>query len=125
MGDTLGRVRRVGGVVLVATLILCACSTTSANPTTSTTRPGSLNVTPCNYAQVWQGNPTQFSEFATVARFARSATDPNLRSEGGQLASAISDDDDATVDQVMESMFSTCQQLGLVRTTHSSTSTTG
>ncbi len=101
---------RLGIVLLLVGVSLCACSTTT------TTVQGSLNVTPCNYARAWHDNPTQFSEFATLARFARKATDTNLQVEGQQLASAVASHNFAAVNRVMGEVFATCRQLGLVGT---------
>lgn len=115
--------RRVAIVLFLTAACLSACSTTGSGSSTTTAQPGSLNVTPCNYAQAWHDNPTQFSEFGTLARFARRSTNSSLQGEGKQLASAVAARNTAVVDQVMGSVFATCRQLGLVTTSaHSHTS---
>jgi hypothetical protein len=117
--------RRVGVVLFLAAVVLSACSTSGNGSSTATTLAGSVNVTPCNYAQAWHDNPTQFSEFATLAMFARKATNSGLRNEGQQLASAVAAHNTGVVDQVMGNVFATCHQLGLVTTTSSTRPTTG
>jgi hypothetical protein len=115
--------RKIGIGLLLAAVFLCACSTTGSG--SAATVPGSSNVTPCNYAQAWHDNPTQFSEYGTLATFAAKATDSHLRDEARQLASAIASHDAAALGQVMGSVFTTCQQLGLVRTRSAAPPTTG
>lgn len=118
--------RPIGMVLFLTAVCLCGCSTTghgSSTPTTATA--GSLNVTPCDYARAWHENPTQFAEFGTLARFARKATNSNLRYEGQQLASAVSSHNTAAVGQVAGNIFATCGQLGLVTTAPATTHTTG
>jgi hypothetical protein len=106
---------RIGIVILVVGVSLSACST-SGNGRSTTTVQGSLNVTPCNYARAWHDNPTQFSEFATLARFARKATNTDLQAEGQRLASAVASHNFADVNKAMGNVFATCRQLGLVGT---------
>ena len=115
--------RRVGVGLFLAAVVLSACSTSGNS--TATTHPGSLNVTPCNYAQAWHDNPTKFSEFGTLASFARRATNSSLQDEGRQLASAVAADNIAVVDDVMGNVFATCHQLGLVTTASPTRQTTG
>jgi hypothetical protein len=116
--------RRVGFVLFLAAIILSSCSTTGKGSSTAS-QPGSLNATPCNYAQAWHDNPTQFSEFGTLARFAGKATNSNLRDEGQKLASALTADNTAVVDEVMGKVFATCHQIGLVTTAQPTPQTTG
>jgi hypothetical protein len=106
--------RRIGLGVLVLGALLCGCSTTATGPSTTTSAPGSLNATPCNYARAWHDNPTQFSEFATLGRFARMADSSKLQAEGRQLASDVATNNTDAVSEVTATIFSTCQQLGLV-----------
>jgi hypothetical protein len=116
--------RRIGLAVLVFGALLCGCSTTTAGTSTTTSAPGSLNATPCNYARAWHDNPTQFTEFATLARFARMADSAKLQTEGRHLASAVSSDDTTAIGQGAGAIFSTCRELGLV-TSGVAPSTTG
>ena len=74
-----------------------------------------LNVTPCNYARVWRDNPSEFVEFATLARFARSAASTELRSEGQRLATALGAKNTNAILGVMGNLVTTCERLGLVR----------
>lgn len=116
--------RRIGLVLFLTAICLCACSTTdNGSPTAATA--GSLNVTPCNYAKAWHDNPTQFSEFGTLARFAGTATNSNLRDDGQQLASAVASHNTAAVGQVTGKIFTTCDHLGLVTSAPATTHTTG
>ena len=62
---------------------------------------------PRNYAKAWHDNPTQFSEFETLARFAGKAANSNLRDEGRHLASAVSSHNTAAVGTVMGDIFAT------------------
>jgi hypothetical protein len=125
--------RLIGASIFFLALSLSACSspgnvdsTASTHGThgthgTDTAPPGrALNVTPCNYAQVWLNDPSHFSEFATLARFARTAANTDLRSQGRQLAAAVSANDASTISGVMNSLVSTCEHLGLA---HSPTTT--
>jgi hypothetical protein len=116
--------RRIGFGVLVVGALLSGCSTTTTGSSTTTTARGSLDATPCNYAQAWHDNPTQFSEFATLARFARMAASSQLQAEGRHLTSAVASDDASTTAEVAGAIFVTCRQLGLVKTPTAS-STTG
>jgi hypothetical protein len=117
--------RRITVAIFLGALTLCACSTSGSGSSTTTAPAGSLNVTPCNYAQAWSDNPTRFSEFGTLAAFAGKATNATLRDEGHQLASAVASHDSAAVDNVTGDIFATCRQLGLVRTAPSTRQTTG
>jgi len=116
--------RHLGIALFLATILLSACSTTGSSGSTSTSaraaHSGSLNVTPCNYAQAWNDNPAQFTEFGTLARFARMAANSSLRNEGQQLASAVADHTMAVVNEVTSHILATCRQLRLVRTTPTS-----
>jgi hypothetical protein len=116
--------RRIGLSVLVFGALLSGCSATTTASSTSTSAPGSLNATPCNYARAWHDNPSQFSEFGTLGKFSRMADSAKLRAEGRRLASAIAADDTGTVSEVTAAIYSTCQQLGLVGS-NGATSTTG
>jgi hypothetical protein len=116
--------RRIGMVLFLMAICLCACSTTGNGSSTAATA-GSLNVTPCNYAKAWHDNPTQFSEFETLARFAGKAANSNLRDEGRHLASAVASHNTAAVGTVMGDIFATCDQLGLVTSAPATTHTTG
>ena len=71
-------------------------------------------MTPCNYARAWHDSPTQFSEFATMARYARGADSAHLRSVGERLASAVTSHDTAAISAAAADLFTTCKQLGLV-----------
>jgi hypothetical protein len=122
IGGTLGPMRGAGLLLLLVSVVLCGCSSSNGSSPT-TTHPGSLNVTPCNYAQVWHDYPTQFSEFGTVARVASKATDADLRTEGQQLAAAVASHNTAALGQVMGNVFATCGRLGLVRTSSASATT--
>jgi hypothetical protein len=118
--------RRIVVILLLTAAPLCACSNAGSGSSTPTTaKPGSLNVTPCNYAQAWHDDPTQFSEFETLASFGRKATDSGIRSEAQQLTSAVASHDTTAVGREMGDIFATCRQLGLVRTTSASPQTTG
>jgi hypothetical protein len=92
---------------------------------TQTAVPGSLNVSPCNYAQAWHEDPTQFSEFAVLARLADKATDSSLRDDGHLLDSDLATADTATIDDVTGSIFAVCRQLGLVRADSGTPPTSG
>jgi hypothetical protein len=118
-----------GIFLLAASLSACssagnADSTASAHRTHGTPSPRALNVTPCNYVQVWLDDPSKFSEFSTTARFARVATDADLRSQGRQLAAAAAANDSSTVTAVMGKLVSTCEHLGLVHSSPTTTTTT-
>jgi hypothetical protein len=117
--------RRIALGVLVVVALLGGCSTSATGTSTTTTAPGSLNATPCNYAQAWRDNPIQFSEFATLARYARMAESAHLRAEGQQLASAVASHNTAAISAVAGNVFATCQQLGLVTSPRVAPSTTG
>lgn len=82
-------------------------------------------MTPCNYAQAWRDNPKGFSEFATLARYARMADNAHLRAEGQRLASAVTSHNTAAISAVAGNVFVTCQQLGLGTSPRVSPSTTG
>jgi hypothetical protein len=116
--------RRIGLGVLVFGALLCGCSTTTTGSSTTTSAPGSLNATPCNYARAWHDNPSQFSEFATLGKFSRMADSSKLRAEGRLLASAVASDNTGTVSEATAAIYSTCRQLGLV-TSNVAPSTTG
>jgi hypothetical protein len=129
--------RLVGLSALVLAASLSACSSSGQADSTATTHgthgtqgtqgkhgaPPSraVNVTPCNYAQVWLNDPSHFSEFATLAHFASAAADADLRSGGRQLAAAVTANDASTITTVINKLAATCEHLGLV---HSSTSAT-
>jgi hypothetical protein len=113
-----------GSVVLLAGALLGGCATRSAPPVTTTTEAGSLNATPCNYAQAWHDNPGQFSEYSTMARYAGMASNAGLRAEGRQLASALAKQDTAAIGALAGSVFATCQKLGFVRPPSATSSTT-
>lgn len=98
-------------------------STTTAGTSTSAP-PGSLNVTPCNYAQAWHDDPTRFSEFATLARYARKAENTQLRAEGQQLTPAARSHDSAAMSALTGHIFTTCRQLDLVTSSRAAPSTT-
>jgi hypothetical protein len=114
--------RRIGLGMLVFGALMCGCSTTATS--TSTTARGSLNATPCNYARAWSDNPTQFSEFGPLARYARMADSAKLQAEGRQLATAVASDDTDAISEAAGTILSTCQGLHLVPT-RVATSTTG
>jgi hypothetical protein len=123
--------RQVGLGVLVVVALLGGCSKnttgTSKNTTgtsTTTTAAGSLNATPCNYAQAWRDNPAQFSEYATMARYAIMASNADLRADGHKLALAVVAHDTTGISGVADTIFTTCQQLGFVRSPPVSSSTT-
>jgi hypothetical protein len=122
---------RGASVVLVVVALLGGCSANTAGPATTTTGPattttaaGSLNATPCNYAQAWRDNPGQFSEYSTMARYARIASNAELRAEGQQLASALTADNTHAFSGLADNVFTTCQSLGLVRSPPAVPSTT-
>jgi hypothetical protein len=110
----------LGVLVVVALLGGCSKSTTGTSTSTigtsTTTRGvGSLNATPCNYAQAWRDNPGQFSEYSTMARYARMASSAELRADGRQLASALMAHDTIGISELAGNVFATCQQLGFVK----------
>lgn len=119
-----GWLRGLGGLAVVA--LLAGCSTTTPAPA-STTRPdaAALNVTPCNYARAWHDDRSHFGEFATLARFARTADSPELRADGRQLTSAVAAGDTAAVDHVTGQVYGTCQELGLVTAPSPGNASTG
>src|SRR6202034_3153150 len=102
--------RRIGLGVLAVLALLGGCSTTSKGTSTTTKAPGSLNATPCNYARAWHDDPSGFSEFALLARYARSAESAQLRAEGQQLASSVSSQDTAAISAAAGTVFATCQR---------------
>jgi hypothetical protein len=108
----------LGVLVVVALLGGCSKSTPGSSApttTTTTTAAGSLNATPCNYAQAWRDNPAQFSEYETMARYARMASNAQLRADGRQLDSAVTAHDTTGITGVAGDIFTTCQQLGFVK----------
>jgi hypothetical protein len=117
--------RRVGLGFLAAAALLSGCSTTTAGHSTSSAPQESTNVTPCNYAQVWQDNPTQFSEFPILARFAQTAGSADLRAEGRQLASAVAAKNATTITGAMGAFVATCERLGLLRPSTTTSTTKG
>jgi hypothetical protein len=125
------RFMRVGLGLFALAVSLTACSggvTADSTPSTDGTHGSppsrALNVTPCNYAQVWLNDPSHFSEFATLARFARVASNPDLRSQGRQLAAAVAASNASTVTAAMGKLASTCEKLGLVHSPPTTTTTT-
>ena len=123
--------RRIGLDVLAVLALLGGCSTTTVGTSyntgasTTTSVPRSLNATPCNYARAWHDNPTLFSEFVPLARYARMAENAHLRAEGRQLASAVTSRDTAEISAAAATVFATCQRLGLVPSPRVAPSTTG
>jgi hypothetical protein len=120
----------LGVLVVVALLGGCSKSTTDASTSTTgasttTTVAGSLNATPCNYAQAWRDNPGQFSEYSTMARYATMASNADLRADGQQLTSAVMAHDSTAISGLAGNIFTTCLQLGFVRSPPAATSTTG
>ncbi len=123
--------RLIGLSVLVLAASLSACSSSGQADSTVTTHgtqgaPPSraLNVTPCNYAQVWLNDPSHFREFATLARFARAAANADLRSAGRQLGAAVTANDSSTITAVINRLAITCEHLGLVHSTTTTSTTT-
>lgn len=117
--------RNLGLGVLVIVALLGGCSTSTGSSSATGPPPGSLNVTPCNYARAWHESPMQFSEFATMARYAREADSAHLRSVGERLASAVTSHDTAAISAAAATLFTTCKQLGLVTTARAAPTTTG
>jgi hypothetical protein len=117
-----------GVLVVVALLAGCSKSTTGTTGTTGTTTTStaaeSLNVTPCNYAQAWRDNPGPFSEYSTMARYAGEASNADLRSEGQQLASAMTAHDTSAISSLAGNLFATCLRLHLVRSPVAPSTTT-
>jgi hypothetical protein len=112
---------RGGLCVVVVVALLGGCSksatpgsTSTRGTSTTTTVAGSLNATPCNYAQAWRDDPGQFSEYPTMARYARMASNADLRADGLKLASAVLAHDTAALAEVAGDIVTTCEQLGLV-----------
>jgi hypothetical protein len=116
---------RSGLSVLVVVSLLGGCSTHAKGTSTTTTGAGSLNATPCNYAQAWRDNPGQFSEYSTMARYASMASNVELRSEGQQLASALTADNTTAISGLAGNVLATCQKLGFVRSPPVAPSTMG
>ena len=114
----------LGVLVVIALLTGCSQTTTGAT-TTTTTAAGSLNATPCNYAQAWHLNPGQFSEYSLMARYARLASNVGLRAEGQQLESALTAHNTIAMSGLASNIFATCRRLGLVRSPSAVPSTTG
>jgi hypothetical protein len=117
--------RSLGLGVLVVMALLGGCSSGTGSSSTTGPPPGSLNVTPCNYARAWHDSPTQFSEFAVMARYARGADSAHLRSVGQRLASAVTSHDTAAISAAAADLFTTCKQLGLVTAARAAPTTTG
>ena len=120
--------RSVVVALIMVAAIFCGCSsstTGSSNTGTQATVQTALNVTPCNYARVWRENPTQFVEFATEAQFARKASSSQLRSEGHRLALAALANDQTAITAVMHTVVATCEHLGLIRATSTTSTTSG
>ncbi len=65
----------------------------------------------------------KFSEFATLARYARAAHSAALRTDGQQLTAAVTADDGVELAEAAGRVYATCQELRLVPTS-SPTSTT-
>ncbi len=116
--------RQIGLGAVVVLAVLGGCSTATTANTTTTVRE-TLNATPCNYARAWHDNPGQFTEFAPLARYAGMAENAHLRTEGRQLASAVTAHNTAAITAVAGSIFAACRQLGLVTTPPAAPSTTG
>jgi len=117
--------RLQGGLsVLVVIALLGGCSKSTTGTSTTTTAAGSLNATPCNYAQAWHDNPGQFSEYSTMARYARMASSAELRADGRQLASALMAHDTIGIGGLAGNVFTTCLQLGFVKSPPVVSSTT-
>jgi hypothetical protein len=120
--------REVGLSLLTAVALLGGCSSSATDASTATTHgppSGSSNVTPCNYAGVWRDDPSHFSEFQTVVRFARTAANSDLRSEAEQLASAVGGANPNAISDAMSGLVTTCEELGLVRSPSTGSTTTG
>lgn len=117
--------RRIGLGVLAVLAMLGGCSTSTTDTSTTAKTPQSLNATPCNYARAWHDDPSGFSEFALLARYARSAESAQLRAEGQQLASSVSSLNTAAISEAAGTLFSTCKRLGFVPSLSVTPSTTG
>ncbi len=115
--------RRIGVGVLAVLALLGGCSTSTTG--TSTTTTGSLNATPCNYARAWHDNPSGFSEFALLARYARMAQSAALRTEGRRLSAAVTSQEAAAIGAAAGTLYATCKQLGIVPSPPVAPSTTG
>lgn len=118
---------RAGPFLAVVTL-LAGCSSSASGAFTTTTHPSSKtssDVTPCNYTNVWREDPSQFSEFGTLAHFGHAAADSDLRSEAEALTSALAENNEAAITDAMNKFATTCERLGLVRSPSSTSTTRG